>query len=81
MRIELNVERCIGAGMCALTAPDLFDQDEDEGTVVLLAQPATPAQERAARQAADRCPSGTIRVVEDAADADATAAQPGHSTG
>ncbi|PZG38159.1 ferredoxin [Spongiactinospora gelatinilytica] len=65
MRIELDVERCIGAGMCALTASDLFDQDEDEGTVVLLAQPATPAQERAARQAADRCPSGTIRVVDD----------------
>ena len=50
---------CIGAGMCVLTAPDVFDQD-DEGLVVLLtAEPADPA----ALAAVPLCPSGALRVV------------------
>src|SRR6185436_2415280 len=36
MRVVVNVERCRGAGLCALTAPEVFDQDERDGTVVLL---------------------------------------------
>ena len=27
---------CIGSGMCVVTAPAVFDQDDDEGLVVLL---------------------------------------------
>ena len=36
-RIKIAADRdvCIGAGMCVMTAPELFDQDDD-GIVVLL---------------------------------------------
>ncbi|KUJ65162.1 ferredoxin, partial [Streptomyces albus subsp. albus] len=29
MGIRVFRERCVGAGMCALTAPDVFTQDDD----------------------------------------------------
>jgi ferredoxin len=64
MRIEVDPDVCIGSGMCALTDPDVFDQSEEDGTVVLLdGQPARDHQERA-RQAQRLCPSGAIRVLE-----------------
>ncbi|MER7518339.1 ferredoxin [Streptomyces sp. NPDC126499] len=35
MRILLDTDVCIGAGQCALVAPDVFTQDDDGfGTVV-----------------------------------------------
>jgi ferredoxin len=63
MRVLVDRDRCVGAGMCALTAPEVFDQDAEDGRVVLL--DATPA---AARRAATRdavlvCPSGAVTVV------------------
>ncbi|MFD4832937.1 ferredoxin [Streptomyces uncialis] len=36
LRLGVDRQRCVGAGMCALTAPAVFDQDEEEGLVVLL---------------------------------------------
>ncbi|CAL9598079.1 Ferredoxin-1 [Actinosynnema sp. ALI-1.44] len=63
MRIEVDPERCAGSGMCALTDPAVFDQSEDDGTVVLLA--AEPiGHEREAREAAHLCPAGAIKVIE-----------------
>ncbi|QFZ17335.1 ferredoxin [Saccharothrix syringae] len=63
MRIEVDRERCVGAGMCALTDPEVFDQDEVDGTVLLLEPSPTGAHEGKAREAASLCPSGAIRVV------------------
>lgn len=40
LRISIHEDKCCGAGSCVLPAPDLFDQHEDDGIVVLLA-PAT----------------------------------------
>ncbi|WP_225830137.1 ferredoxin [Streptomyces sp. NK08204] len=66
MRIEADPEVCIGSGMCALTAPDLFDQSDDDGTVVVL-RPAPPAERLAAvRGAVGRCPSRALKLVDTA---------------
>ncbi|MGN9780108.1 ferredoxin [Nonomuraea sp. ZG12] len=62
MEIKANTQLCIGAGMCALTVPQVFDQSDDEGLVVLL-DPAPPADlEEAVRRAVNLCPSGAISV-------------------
>jgi ferredoxin len=63
MKIKADTNVCIGAGMCALTAPEVFDQSEDEGTVVLLEQEPSDAQEAAARRAVQLCPSGAISIA------------------
>ncbi|GGT13780.1 ferredoxin [Streptomyces purpureus] len=64
MDVRVDRDRCIGAGMCALTAPEIFDQDEDEGLVVLLN--TRPPQERraAVRIAAGACPAAVITLTE-----------------
>ncbi len=31
MELRVDRERCLSAGMCALTAPDVFDQDAEDG--------------------------------------------------
>ena len=60
-RIHVDKHKCVGAGQCVLSAPDLFDQDDD-GIVVLL--DASPGDDRhaAALKAARLCPALAIRV-------------------
>ncbi|MEU5866257.1 ferredoxin [Nonomuraea sp. NPDC050227] len=62
MKITADTTVCIGAGMCALTVPEVFDQSEDEGTVVLLREVPEEGQEEAVRRAVSLCPSGAISV-------------------
>ncbi|MFF8277119.1 ferredoxin [Streptomyces lateritius] len=62
--LSVDRERCIGAGMCAMTAPDVFDQDPDEGLVLLLDADPSPAQRPAAHMAAGLCPAGAITLRE-----------------
>jgi len=63
MRISVDRDRCIGSGMCALIAPEIFDQDEDDGRVRLL--DARPRRcHEAVRQAAVACPSEAVEVSE-----------------
>ncbi|WP_330254216.1 ferredoxin [Nocardia sp. NBC_00565] len=63
MRISADRERCIGAGMCALIAPEVFDQDEDDGRVRLL-DPRPERSHSAVREAVDACPSGVLEIDE-----------------
>ncbi|WP_433663701.1 ferredoxin [Nocardia sp. CA-128927] len=62
MRISVDRERCIGSGMCALLAPEAFDQDENDGRVRLL--DARPRSSSAVREALDACPSGALHIDE-----------------
>lgn len=62
MRITVDREVCTSAGICALTTPDRFDQDEDDGRVVLLDPEATEG-DKAAETAAALCPSGAIVIL------------------
>ena len=64
MKVITDVARCIGAGMCVLTAPEVFDQSEDEGTVVLLDETPPPELHAAVRRARQLCPSGAISVSD-----------------
>lgn len=44
-----------------MTAPDVFDQDDD-GIVVLRTDNPGPDNAEAAREAVDSCPSGALRL-------------------
>jgi ferredoxin len=65
MSVTVDRERCIGAGMCVLTAPEVFDQDEEDGRVVLLVTDPPEELQDAVRQAERLCPSGAIAVQDD----------------
>ncbi|MEU5646716.1 ferredoxin [Streptomyces milbemycinicus] len=64
MELSVDRERCIGAGMCVMAAPEVFDQDDEDGKVLLL-DPAPPrrAAGAAAGQAVHLCPMGAITIV------------------
>lgn len=53
---------CVGAGQCVLAAPDVFDQDEDEGLVLILQENPGEDQREAVEEAADTCPSGAVHI-------------------
>ncbi|THV24430.1 ferredoxin [Glycomyces paridis] len=60
MRIVADRERCMSAGMCALTAPEVFDQDDEDGRVLVReSDPEAEAALRAA-DAIELCPSGAL---------------------
>lgn len=64
MHIKVDVERCIGGGQCVLSAPHLFDQNDDDGTVILLDQPGPGDEEDDACQAARVCPAAAIEITD-----------------
>ena len=65
MRVAADRDVCIGSGNCVFTAPAVFDQDDDEGLVVLLTPEVDPGDAEPVRDAVARCPSGALRVVPD----------------
>jgi ferredoxin len=63
VKIAVDRDRCIGSGMCVLTAPAVFDQDPDEAVVVLLDESPPDTDRPAVQQAVDRCPAAVIRLL------------------
>ncbi|MEU4896605.1 ferredoxin [Streptomyces sp. NPDC044780] len=64
MRVEVDVPKCVGSGQCVMIAPDVFDQREEDGIVVLL-NDRPPAELHAdVEESAVVCPAAAIRVVE-----------------
>ncbi|MET7337446.1 ferredoxin [Nonomuraea sp. NPDC005650] len=62
MNVTVDTDKCCGAGQCVLLAPEVFDQGEDDGIVVLLdPSPAEPLH-AAVREAADVCPAAAITL-------------------
>jgi ferredoxin len=64
MRVTVAVERCSGAGQCARSAPQVFDQGEEDGTVVVLIDEPPPQLHEAVRMAAALCPNSVIHLVD-----------------
>jgi ferredoxin len=62
MRVVVDTDRCRGAGLCTLTAPEVFDQSEDDGTVVLLDPEPPDGRHDAVRRAEGLCPNAVIRL-------------------
>jgi ferredoxin len=63
MKVTVDADLCIGSGMCAMTAPAVFDQDPAEAVVVLLDPEPPPEQHAAVLEAVQRCPAAVIRAA------------------
>jgi ferredoxin len=64
IKIHVDEHKCVGAGQCVMAAPEVFDQREDDGVVVLLQVHPDASLERSVRKAADLCPAEAIRVED-----------------
>jgi len=66
LKVVTTRDTCIAAQQCSKSAPNVFGNSDDGGFVELLnANPTDPADQDAARQAENLCPSGTIHVEDD----------------
>lgn len=63
VRVHIDRDRCMGAGMCALTAPSVFTQDDD-GLSELLPGRADSAGDPLVREAVRACPVQAIALEE-----------------
>ncbi|MFB6957498.1 ferredoxin [Streptomyces sp. NPDC056309] len=64
MKVIIDQDTCVASGQCVLTAADVFDQRDEDGTAVLLDD--NPPADRAddVRHAAAVCPAQAIRLGE-----------------
>jgi ferredoxin len=64
MKVHIDRHQCVGSAQCVQNAPAVFDQDAEDGLVLLRDAAPPPGEWMAARKAADLCPARAIRVVE-----------------
>ncbi|GHH83355.1 ferredoxin [Streptomyces sulfonofaciens] len=64
MEIAIDKDTCVGAGMCALTAPSVFTQDDDGFSEVLPGR-EDGGGDPLVREAARACPVGAIALSGD----------------
>lgn len=64
MKIAIEEDKCCGAGQCVLAAPEVFDQRDEDGIVVLLDRDPPPEQHETVREDAAVCPAAAITVDE-----------------
>lgn len=62
MKIVIDEDKCCGAGSCVLVAPDVFDQREEDGVVVLLEAEPDESLHASVKEAADICPASVIEL-------------------
>jgi ferredoxin len=63
MRITIDKDTCIGAGQCALTAPEVFTQDDD-GFSDLMPGHEDGGGDPLVKEAARACPVQAIEITE-----------------
>jgi ferredoxin len=64
MRITVDRQRCIGAGLCALLVPTVFEQDNEDGLAVLLDETGGGCSPEELAVAEYECPSQSISISE-----------------
>lgn len=64
IKIHIDEHKCVGAGQCVMASPEVFDQREDDGIVILLQQQPPDTLTPSVRKAAKLCPALAIRLEE-----------------
>lgn len=64
MKLTVDQDKCCGAGACVLSAPEVFDQRDEDGVVTLLTTEPASVHHAAVREAAAMCPTAAIGVNE-----------------
>ncbi|MCX4723203.1 ferredoxin [Streptomyces sp. NPDC090052] len=65
MRVLVDDDRCVGAGCCVLAAPDLFEQNDEDGRVFLLIDNPGSELRDAVLEAIDVCPADALKLIDE----------------
>ncbi|TDD59090.1 ferredoxin [Kribbella antibiotica] len=63
MQVAVDVPKCVASGQCVQIAPEVFDQRDDDGMVVLLDEAPPPAEHDSVHEAALVCPAAAFLVT------------------
>jgi ferredoxin len=64
MKVIIDQDRCVASGQCVMSAPDVFDQRDEDGIAVLLTEHPSAELAAGVRQAAAVCPALAIRIED-----------------
>lgn len=64
MRVSVDQDKCAGSGQCVMSAERVFDQREEDGVVVLVAEVPPAGERENVLRAARWCPTSAITVTE-----------------
>ncbi|HTX94148.1 MAG TPA: ferredoxin [Mycobacterium sp.] len=64
MKVTVDQDVCASSGNCVLNAPEVFDQRDEDGVVVLLHPHPSAEQAEGVRRAASACPALAITIEE-----------------
>jgi ferredoxin len=65
MQVHSSQEKCVGAGICAATAPAVFDQNDQSGIVEILDAHPPESERKFIEEAVEFCPAQAIWIDED----------------
>jgi ferredoxin len=64
VKVTVDQDKCVSSGMCVMSAAEVFDQNDDDGVVVLLVAEPGPELADETRKAAAACPALAIQIEE-----------------
>jgi ferredoxin len=64
MKVTVDQNICASSGNCVMNSPEVFDQRDEDGVVVLLNDQPSAEHAAGVRQAASACPAQAIHVEE-----------------
>jgi ferredoxin len=64
VKLTVDQDKCVSAGMCVMSASDVFDQRDDDGVVELLVDEPGPERAEETHKAAAACPALAINIEE-----------------
>jgi ferredoxin len=65
MKIDIDDDKCTAAGQCVLAAPNVFDQRDADGVVIVLDATPPESERVAVEDAIIRCPAAAIWLADE----------------
>jgi ferredoxin len=63
MRVEVDLDKCTGHGICESIAADVFEV-QDDGTVLIRENERPDADRERMQQAVTQCPAAALRLSD-----------------
>lgn len=61
MKVSVNRDKCVGIGMCEVSAPEVFEVGDD-GQAHVLVEEIAEADEEGVREAVANCPTESLTI-------------------
>ncbi|MHA6803973.1 ferredoxin [Salinifilum ghardaiensis] len=64
MKVSIDEDKCVGAGQCVLTAPEIYDQRDEDGVAFPIVAEPEEHHRAEVEESARVCPAAAIRIED-----------------